>query len=35
MIDCMYIDINFCPNVMNNLMFIITNNYLWIITITN
>ena len=40
MLECMYIDINFYPNVMNNvmnnLMFITTNNYnLWIITNTN
>ena len=35
-LDCMSSDINFCTNIMNNLMFIITNNYnLWIITNTN
>ena len=36
MLDYMSSDINFCTNAMNNLMFIITNNYnLWIITNTN
>ncbi len=35
-LDCMPSDINFCPNTVDNLMFITINYYnLWIITNTN